>query len=242
MRRCRAVGDQCLRHHRSRPGGVRAASKRAAAARAVGRLSASFSFAAPRRRRRPRRRTRRAGNEMPGPDARLSQSPRRRAAADTGRFLYHRRRVPPRRRRLPLFRRPRRRMFVSGGENIYPADVERMLERHPDIAQAAVVPIDDDIKGQKPVAFVIKKPGRALDGEAVKRFALANAPAYHTRASSGSSMNCRSPRPTSSTARRCMRWRKSELRRNADKTNFRQRARCVPSPQRGEGQDEGFGS
>jgi long-chain acyl-CoA synthetase len=56
-------------------------------------------------------------------------------------------------------------MFVSGGENIYPADVERMLERHPDIAQAAVVPIDDDIKGQKPVAFVIKKPGRALDGE-----------------------------------------------------------------------------
>jgi acyl-CoA synthetase (AMP-forming)/AMP-acid ligase II len=69
-------------------------------------------------------------------------------------------------------------MFVSGGENIYPADVERMLERHPDIAQAAVVPIDDDIKGQKPVAFVIKKPGRVLDGEAVKRFALANAPAY----------------------------------------------------------------
>ena len=40
-------------------------------------------------------------------------------------------------------------MFVSGGENIYPADVERMLERHPDIAQAAVVPVDDDIKGQQ---------------------------------------------------------------------------------------------
>jgi acyl-CoA synthetase (AMP-forming)/AMP-acid ligase II len=69
-------------------------------------------------------------------------------------------------------------MFVSGGENIYPAEVERMLERHPDIAQAAVVPIDDDIKGSKPVAFVIRKNGRALDGEAVKRFALANAPAY----------------------------------------------------------------
>src|SRR6202035_5110062 len=48
-------------------------------------------------------------------------------------------------------------MFVSGGENIYPADVERMLERHASVAQAAVVPIDDDIKGQKPVAFVIKK-------------------------------------------------------------------------------------
>ena len=69
-------------------------------------------------------------------------------------------------------------MFVSGGENIYPADVERMLERHPDIAQAAVVPIDDDIKGQKPVAFVIRKPGHALDDESVKRFALTHAPAY----------------------------------------------------------------
>jgi long-chain acyl-CoA synthetase len=69
-------------------------------------------------------------------------------------------------------------MFVSGGENIYPAEVERMLGRHPDIAQAAVVPVEDDIKGQKPVAFVIRKDGHALDGEAVKRFALANAPAY----------------------------------------------------------------
>src|SRR5215475_12487980 len=69
-------------------------------------------------------------------------------------------------------------MFVSGGENIYPADVERMLEQHPDVAQAAVVPIDDDIKGQKPVAFVIPKPGRKPSEGEVKQFALANAPAY----------------------------------------------------------------
>jgi long-chain acyl-CoA synthetase len=69
-------------------------------------------------------------------------------------------------------------MFVSGGENIYPADVERMLERHPDIAQAAVVPIDDEIKWQKPVAFVILKAGRALSEDDVKQYALAHAPAY----------------------------------------------------------------
>jgi len=69
-------------------------------------------------------------------------------------------------------------MFVSGGENIYPADVERMLERHPDVAQAAVVPIDDEIKGQKPVAFVIPKAGRAPSENDIKQFALANAPAY----------------------------------------------------------------
>lgn len=69
-------------------------------------------------------------------------------------------------------------MFVSGGENIYPADVERMLERHPGVAQAAVVPVDDDLKGTKPVAFVIPKPGQQPSVDEIKRFALANAPAY----------------------------------------------------------------
>jgi acyl-coenzyme A synthetase/AMP-(fatty) acid ligase len=53
-----------------------------------------------------------------------------------------------------------------------------MLERHPDVAQAAVVPIDDDVKGQKPVAFVVSKPGRRPSEDEIKRFALANAPAY----------------------------------------------------------------
>src|ERR1700734_1159306 len=69
-------------------------------------------------------------------------------------------------------------MFVSGGENIYPADVERMLERHPAVSHAAVVPIDDEIKGQKPVAFVILRQGAAADEDEIKHFALANAPAY----------------------------------------------------------------
>jgi long-chain acyl-CoA synthetase len=69
-------------------------------------------------------------------------------------------------------------MFVSSGENIYPGDVELMLERHPAVAQACVVPIDDDIKGKKPVAFVIARPGAHPDADDIKRFALANAPAY----------------------------------------------------------------
>jgi acyl-CoA synthetase (AMP-forming)/AMP-acid ligase II len=69
-------------------------------------------------------------------------------------------------------------MFNSGGENIYPGDVERMLETHADVSQAAVVPVDDDIKGQKPVAFIIAKAGRHPSAEAIKQYALANAPAY----------------------------------------------------------------
>jgi long-chain acyl-CoA synthetase len=69
-------------------------------------------------------------------------------------------------------------MFNSGGENIYPGDVERMLETHADVSQAAVVPVDDDIKGQKPVAFIIAKAGRHPTADEIKRYALANAPAY----------------------------------------------------------------
>jgi long-chain acyl-CoA synthetase len=69
-------------------------------------------------------------------------------------------------------------MFVSGGENIYPGDVERMLERHPDIAQACVVPIEDDIKGEKPVAFVVLREGARLSEDDVKHYALKHAPAY----------------------------------------------------------------
>jgi acyl-CoA synthetase (AMP-forming)/AMP-acid ligase II len=68
-------------------------------------------------------------------------------------------------------------MFVSGGENIFPGEVEKMLETHPDIAQACVVPVEDAIKGQKPVAFVVAR-NAALTEQAVQAFALANAPAY----------------------------------------------------------------
>jgi acyl-CoA synthetase (AMP-forming)/AMP-acid ligase II len=69
-------------------------------------------------------------------------------------------------------------MFVSGGENIYPGEVEALLERHPAIQQAVVVAVPDDIKGQKPVAFVVRSPGTALSEQQVKDHALANAPAY----------------------------------------------------------------
>ncbi|MGC2179455.1 MAG: class I adenylate-forming enzyme family protein [Bradyrhizobium sp.] len=69
-------------------------------------------------------------------------------------------------------------MFVSGGENIFPGEVEKMLESHPDVIQACVVPVDDDIKGTKPVAFVVKREGSDLNEAKLKAFALANAPAY----------------------------------------------------------------
>jgi long-chain acyl-CoA synthetase len=69
-------------------------------------------------------------------------------------------------------------MFVCGGENIYPGDIEAMLERHPEILQAAVVPMTDELKGKKPVAFVVRAPNSSIDEEGVRVFARANGPAY----------------------------------------------------------------
>ena len=69
-------------------------------------------------------------------------------------------------------------MFVCGGENIYPSEVEKMLERHPAIQQACVVPVADEIKGHKPAAFVVLNAGAAASEQEIKGYALANAPAY----------------------------------------------------------------
>ena len=69
-------------------------------------------------------------------------------------------------------------MFNCGGENVYPSDVEKMLERHTAIEQACVVPVPDDIKGFKPIAFVVPQIGSDLTEDAVKQFALEHGPAY----------------------------------------------------------------
>ena len=74
-------------------------------------------------------------------------------------------------------------MFNCGGENVYPGDVEQMLERCPLVHQAGVVAVPDEVKGALPVAFVVPAPGAAPTEDDVKAWALANGPAYqHPRA------------------------------------------------------------
>ena len=85
-------------------------------------------------------------------------------------------------------------MFVCGGENVYPGDVEGTLERHPDVLQAAVLPVDHELKGQVPVAFVVARPGSGLSEQAVKEWALAHGPAYQHPAA-------RVPRPRAAPGR-----------------------------------------
>jgi acyl-CoA synthetase (AMP-forming)/AMP-acid ligase II len=69
-------------------------------------------------------------------------------------------------------------MFVSGGENIFPGEVEALLARHPAVHQAMVMPFDHELKGQVPYAFIVRKPGTAVTEEDIKQFALTNGPAY----------------------------------------------------------------
>ncbi|WP_022721063.1 class I adenylate-forming enzyme family protein [Rhodopseudomonas sp. B29] len=69
-------------------------------------------------------------------------------------------------------------MFVCGGENIYPGDVEKMLETHPAVRQAAVVPLADEERGQMPVAFLVLADGKSATTEDIKAYALRNGPTY----------------------------------------------------------------
>ncbi|MGQ0749748.1 MAG: class I adenylate-forming enzyme family protein [Betaproteobacteria bacterium] len=69
-------------------------------------------------------------------------------------------------------------MFVSGGENIFPIEVESLLERHPAVHQACVMPFDHEMKGQVPYAFVVLRDGVEASEAELKEFALANGPAY----------------------------------------------------------------
>ncbi len=69
-------------------------------------------------------------------------------------------------------------MFVVGGENVWPGEVERLLERAPGVHQATVVPVPDDIKGMLPFAFVVPQTGADVTEDAIKAFTIANGPAY----------------------------------------------------------------
>jgi acyl-CoA synthetase (AMP-forming)/AMP-acid ligase II len=57
-------------------------------------------------------------------------------------------------------------MIVSGGENVYPIEVEKTLAAHPDVAEASVIGVDDEQYGQRLAAFVVLEPGAALDAGA----------------------------------------------------------------------------
>ncbi len=69
-------------------------------------------------------------------------------------------------------------MIVSGGENIYPREIEEVLYTHPDIAEAAVVAMPDATWGESGRAFVALKQGRTLTAEQVVEFCKQHLASY----------------------------------------------------------------
>ena len=62
-------------------------------------------------------------------------------------------------------------MFISGGFNAYPAEIENLMLAHPDLAQVAVVGVPDERMGEVGVAFVVATTGHTVDPDEVKAWA-----------------------------------------------------------------------
>ncbi|QIS05683.1 AMP-binding protein [Nocardia brasiliensis] len=69
-------------------------------------------------------------------------------------------------------------MIVSGGENVFPQEVENLLLERPDIFDAAVVGVDDAEFGKRLRAFVVPEPGQNPDGEEIKAYVKNNLARY----------------------------------------------------------------
>ena len=65
-------------------------------------------------------------------------------------------------------------MYISGGENVYPAEVENVLYQLEQVAEAAIIGVPDDRWGETGKAVLVLKPGQNLDSDAVIGHCLAN--------------------------------------------------------------------
>jgi acyl-CoA synthetase (AMP-forming)/AMP-acid ligase II len=69
-------------------------------------------------------------------------------------------------------------MIVSGGENVYPIEVQKTLAAHRDVAEAAVIGVDDEQYGQRLAAFVVLNPGGSATPDTLKQHVRENLANY----------------------------------------------------------------
>jgi len=69
-------------------------------------------------------------------------------------------------------------MYISGGENVYPAEIETVLAAHPDIAEAAVIAVRDDRWGEAGLAVVVRAGGSSLGAEEVRAWCAGRLGSY----------------------------------------------------------------
>ena len=64
-------------------------------------------------------------------------------------------------------------MIVSGGENVFPHEVEDVIALHPDVVEAAVIGVPDPDFGSRLKAFVVARPGSQVDADAIRGYVRA---------------------------------------------------------------------
>lgn len=69
-------------------------------------------------------------------------------------------------------------MYIRGGENVYPPEVEDVMAKHPDVLFCAVVGRPDTVMGEVGRAYVVLRPGARADAEALRAFAGRHLAAY----------------------------------------------------------------
>jgi fatty-acyl-CoA synthase len=65
-------------------------------------------------------------------------------------------------------------MIISGGENVFPQEVENLLEERADVAEVAVVGVDDVEFGKRLRAFIVSEPGAAQDATEIQLYVKNN--------------------------------------------------------------------
>ncbi|GLP76580.1 hypothetical protein TUM20983_36900 [Mycobacterium antarcticum] len=69
-------------------------------------------------------------------------------------------------------------MIVSGGENVFPQEVENLLVEHEDVSDVAVVGVDDVEFGKRLRAFVVPTPGAAPEADDIRQYVKNNLARY----------------------------------------------------------------
>ena len=69
-------------------------------------------------------------------------------------------------------------MIVSGGENVFPGEVENTILEHDAVAEVSVLGVPDEEFGQRLKAYVVTRPGATLDADSVRDHVRANLARY----------------------------------------------------------------
>jgi fatty-acyl-CoA synthase len=69
-------------------------------------------------------------------------------------------------------------MIVSGGENVFPREVEDLMSDHDAVAEVAIIGVEDDKYGQRLKAFVVTRGGKDVSEEELKKYVKSNLANY----------------------------------------------------------------